>query len=268
MKQYCILCNKSISLFGKIISDDRPEGKICFACSEKIKAILSLYDKMESCYTVDQLKIILSNYPTAKAYIDGLASEMKDYDDDVKEAEKSIKDLNSEIKKNDRDIDFRKFEFKSEVKDIKKKYISTGGTKQEVTIVERYFELIEHGRNSDAKDLYSSFSRYMCELVGLIEESEKYLNRRLLVVTKEKDVNLLFRRLSDNILETATFFKNLSVFAYKTLHIPDEYEFFGFYGKIISNDNNTVNQELTSKDTFIKDILSNYLYPWPKTLSR
>lgn len=99
MKQYCILCNKSISLFGKIISDDRPEGKICFACSEKIKAILSLYDKMESCYTVDQLKIILSKYPTAKAYIDGLASEMKDYDDDVKEAEKSIKDLNSEIKK-------------------------------------------------------------------------------------------------------------------------------------------------------------------------
>lgn len=99
----------------------------------------------------------------------------------------------------------------------------------------------------------------MCELVGLIEEAEKYLHRRLLVVTKEKDVNLLFRRLSNNLLDIATFFKSLSVFAYKTLHIPDEYEFFGFYGKIISNDNNTEIQELTGKDTFIKDILSNYL---------
>ena len=175
MKQYCILCNKSISLFGKIISDDRPEGKICFACSEKINAILSLYDKKESCYSVDQLKIILSKYSAAKTYIDGLASEMKDYNDEIKKTEKENKDNNVEIRSIEREIDSRKSEFKRTVKDIKNNYISAGGTKREVSIVEKYFELKEQGKIYDAKDLHGSFSTPMRNLVTMIEKQEKYL---------------------------------------------------------------------------------------------
>lgn len=259
MKHYCILCNKSISLFGKIISNDRPDGKICFACSEKINAILSLYDKKESCYSVDQLKIILSKYSTAKAYIDGLASVQEEYDVDIKKAEKAIKDINSNIKKSERDIDFRKFQFKSDVKGIKKNYISAGGTKREIAIVEKYFQLKEQDNISDAKDLYKSFSTPMRNLVTMIEEQEKYLSQDLLGFTKYYNSDLLYCQFYNNLLDCIKFFKNLSVFAYKTLQIPDEYEFFGFYEKNTLNEDNTEPQKLTDKDTFIKETLSNYL---------
>ena len=259
MKQYCILCNKSISLFGKIISDDRPEGKICFACSEKINAVLSLYDKKEFFYTVDQLKIILSKYSVAKTYIDGLASAQEEFDVDIKKAEKEIKDVNSQIKKSERDIDFRKFQFNSNVKEIKKNYISAGGIKREVSIVEKYFELKEQGKISDAKDLHSSFSTPMRNLVAMIEEQEKYLNQDLLSLTKYYNSDLLYWQFYNSLLDCIKFFKNLSVFAYKTLHIPDAYSFFGFYGKNTTYEDNISPQIVTDKDTFIKETLLNYL---------
>lgn len=259
MKQYCILCNKSISLFGKIISDDRPEGKICFACSEKINAILSLYDKKESCYSVDQLKIILSKYSTAKTYIDGLASEMKDYNDEIKKTEKENKDNNVEIRSIEREIDSRKSEFKRTVKDIKNNYISAGGTKREVSIVEKYFELKEQDKIYDAKDLHSSFSTPMRNLVTMIEKQEKYLSEDLLSSAKYYNSGLIFRRFYNNHLDCTKLFKNWREFVYKTLNIPDEYVFFGFYGNNIADKDGKESVELISKDTFINKILSNCL---------